>query len=108
VSGSDTTRDTHGRFVRGNPGGPGNPHAGRVSQLRAAIIEAVDADDIRAIITRITQQAREGDLAAARELLDRTIGRPSQADLLARIEALEVAAERMGQGGNHERRAAAG
>lgn len=96
---ADTTRNAQGRFVRGNPGGPGNPHAGRVAQLRAAIIEAVDADDIRAIIERMTKQAREGDLTAAREVLDRTIGKASQSDLLARIEALEATAARLSEGG---------
>ncbi len=88
-------RDPNGRFTRGNPGGPGNPHAGQVSKLRAAIIAAVNEGDIEAIIAQLVSKAREGDLAAAREILDRTIGKATQSDLLERIEALEAAAERL-------------
>lgn len=85
-------RDPNGRFARGNPGGPGNPHAGQVAKLRAAILRAVYEGDIETIIAKLVEQAREGDLAAAREVLDRTIGKASQSDLLARIEALETIA----------------
>ena len=86
------TRAPNGRFARGNPGGPGNPHAGQVAKLRSAILRAVDEGDIETIITKLVEQAREGDLTAAREVLDRTIGKASQSDLLARIEALETMA----------------
>ena len=85
-----STRDTNGRFKSGNPGGPGNPHAGQVSKLRAAILEAVDEGDIVAIIKQLVLQARGGDLPAAKELLDRCVGKPSAGDLLERIEALEM------------------
>jgi len=86
------TRAPNGRFTRGNPGGPGNPHAGQVAKLRAAILRAVDEGDIETIIAKLVEQAREGDLTAAREVLDRTIGKASQSDLLARSEALETIA----------------
>ena len=35
-------RDVGGRFTKGNPGGPGNPFARRVSQLRSLIVENDD------------------------------------------------------------------
>ena len=89
------SRDKNGRFTPGNPGGPGNPHAGQVAQLRAAILEAVGTDDVVAIIAQLVRKAREGDLAAAREVLDRTIGKAGPGDLLERIEALEAIAERV-------------
>ncbi|MCA9276857.1 MAG: hypothetical protein KDA29_12600 [Phycisphaerales bacterium] len=85
-------RDSSGRFTAGNPGGPGNPHAGQVAKLRAAILRAVDEGDIEMIIAKLVEQARGGDLTAAREVLDRTIGKASQSDLLVRIEALEAIA----------------
>lgn len=91
-------RDPNGRFTSGNPGGPGNPHAGQVSKLRAAILAAVDEGDIEAIIAQLVCKAREGDLAAAREVLDRTIGKAAQSDLLERIEALEAVARELAQG----------
>ena len=93
-------RGTNGRFAPGNPGGPGNPHAGSVSKLRAAILRAVDEGDIEAIIKKLVQQARSGDLPAVKELLDRCVGKPSTGDLIERIEALEAAAERLNNRGD--------
>lgn len=89
------SRDKNGRFTPGNPGGPGNPHAGQVAKLRAAILDAVGTDDVVAIIAQLVRKAREGDLAAAREVLDRSIGKSGPSDLLERIEALEAIAERV-------------
>lgn len=88
-------RGKNGRFTLGNPGGPGNPHAGSVSKLRAAILRSVDEGDIEAIIKQLVQQARSGDLPAVKELLDRCVGKPSTGDLIERIEALEAVAEQM-------------
>lgn len=92
------SRDSQGRFLRGNQGGPGNPHAGQVAKLRAAILRAVDEGDIETIIAKLVEQARGGDLTAAREVLDRTIGKAAQSDLLERIEALEAVARELAQG----------
>ena len=94
-----TYRDSNGRFKQGNAGGPGNPHAGQVSQLRAAILDGVNAEDVAAIIKQLILKAREGDLAAAKEILDRTVGKPAQSNLLERIEALEAIAAQVGAGG---------
>ena len=93
-------RDSSGRFTKGNPGGLGNPHAKRVARLRAALLEAVTEEDIRAIVAKLVEQARAGDLYAAREVLLRTLGRPVEWDLLERLESLEenVEAVAMSQG----------
>ena len=72
---SPNGRSARGRFARGNPGGPGNPHAKRTSLLRAALLEAVTEDDIRAVAHGLVAKARSGDTAATRELLDRVIGK---------------------------------
>jgi len=64
-----------GRFAAGNPGGPGNPHARRVATLRALLFEAVTDDDLRAVVGKLIEQAKGGDLAAIREPLDRTLGK---------------------------------
>lgn len=42
-------RDQRGRFAKGNAGGPGNPHAAQVARLRAALLNAITEDDIRAL-----------------------------------------------------------
>lgn len=63
-----------GRFLPGNAGGPGNPHVGKVARLKAALLEAVDEEDVRDVIVAMVERARNGDVAAAKVILDRTIG----------------------------------
>ncbi|MCC6581439.1 MAG: hypothetical protein IT440_13460 [Phycisphaeraceae bacterium] len=82
-------RDQHGRFATGNAGGPGNPLGGKVAKLRAALVEAVSEDDIRAVAATLVSLAKGGDPQAIKELLNRALGRPLEHDILARIEALE-------------------
>ncbi|MCH8269929.1 MAG: hypothetical protein IH985_01780 [Planctomycetes bacterium] len=89
-------RNPGGRFVYGNPGGPGNPHAAQVARLRAALLAAVSEQDMTAIIARLVQLAKDGDVRAIKELLDRTLGRPVEADLLERLSALEARAAQSG------------
>jgi hypothetical protein len=88
---NDDGRDASGRFTKGNPGGPGNPFAQRVAALRRTLLEAVTEEDMRAIVAQLVQQAKDGDLAAAREIILRTIGKPVESDLLERLERLEAA-----------------
>ena len=68
-----------GQFTPGNAGGPGNPHGRRVARLRALLAEAVTDGDLRAIVGKLVDRAKAGELAAIRELLDRIIGRPTPA-----------------------------
>lgn len=83
--------DARGRFVPGNKVAVGNPLNRRVGQLRSALIRAVTTDDLRAIIRKLIEQAKAGDVIAAREVLDRCLGRPVEADLLERLAELEAA-----------------
>src|SRR5438093_553525 len=62
-------RDARGRFTAHNKGGPGNPFARRVASLRQALLGAVAAEDLQAIITRMVEAAKQGDVAAARLVL---------------------------------------
>jgi hypothetical protein len=86
---SPNGRDGRGRFTNGNAGGPGNPYARRVGKLRSALLDAVDEDDIRDIAESLVARAKDGDTQAARELLNRLLGRPTEPDLLERMERLE-------------------
>jgi hypothetical protein len=85
----DNGRDEHGHFIAGNHAAKGNPFARRVAALRSALLDAVKPEDVRAICAKLIEQARAGDIAAARTVFDRTLGRPLEADIFARIEALE-------------------
>ncbi|MCY2954814.1 MAG: hypothetical protein NTU53_23025 [Planctomycetota bacterium] len=83
-------RDDLGRFGPHNSFGVGNRRLNqRVQQIRAALLEAVSADDVRAATRMMVKLAVAGDRAAFAELLDRTIGKPVASDLLQRIERLE-------------------
>ena len=64
-----------GRFAQGNPGGPGNPYAKRVADLRAALLDSVTEQDIRAVARALVKRAKEGEIPAIRELLDRLMGK---------------------------------
>ena len=88
-NGDNGDRDASGRFAPGNAGGPGNPHAKQASRLRAAMLQAVTAEDMNAIVTKLIELAKTGSVPAAREVLDRCLGRPVEADLVDRIEDME-------------------
>ena len=85
----DNGRGHAGRFASGNRFGRGNPLAGRAAKIRAALLMAVTPEDVHAAALAVLAQAKAGDLRAFAELLDRTIGRPTQQDVLERLEALE-------------------
>lgn len=71
-------RDAKGRFVKGNPGGPGGPRR-KAYELRQAVDQAVSAEHIAAVVRKATRLALEGDMQAARFVLDRTCGRAPEA-----------------------------
>jgi hypothetical protein len=82
-------RDARGRFARGNLGGPGNPFARQVAALRQAAVDAVSADDVRAIIAKMTEKALAGDVAAAKVVLSYAVGRPAAAPEPDRLDIEE-------------------
>ncbi|GAB4127846.1 MAG: hypothetical protein Kow0040_01870 [Thermogutta sp.] len=85
-------RDNRGRFVPGGPGGPGRPKK-RYSavELRKAVLQAITPEELASIVRVLFSRAMEGDVAAAREVLNRILGPPVEVDLLERIEQLERA-----------------
>jgi len=82
-------RDEKGRFVEGNRGGPGNPNAIKVAKLREALLAAVTAKDLREVVKALVREAKKGDVAAARELFDRVLGKvTTSVEVDGRIENL--------------------
>jgi hypothetical protein len=69
-------RGAGGRFLPGNKLGRGNPHARQHAALREAMLSAVTVDDVHAVVRGLIEQAKQGNVPAARELLDRLVGRP--------------------------------
>ena len=65
--GANGGRDSRtGRFLPGNRGGPGNPHARRVAKLRSTLLRAVSADDVRGIVQGLVNSAKAGNVPAAK------------------------------------------
>lgn len=91
VATGDNGRDAGGRFTTGNRFASGNPAHKRAAELRSALLNAVSPTDLKEIVAALVAAAKRGDTVAAREVLDRVLGRPAQADVLARLESLETA-----------------
>jgi hypothetical protein len=91
LTGDGNGRRPDGRFGPGNKLGKGNPLAGRAAQIRAVLLRKLTPKAAGRIADKLIAQASDGDLAAIRELLDRTIGKPGAAEIVERIEALERA-----------------
>ena len=84
-------RDTAGRFKPGNQFGQGNPHARRVQELRTAMLDAISPEYLRDVVRVLVEEAKQGSVQAAKEVLDRSLGKADAIDLLQRIETLEEA-----------------
>ncbi|MFO0846628.1 MAG: hypothetical protein U0797_30385 [Gemmataceae bacterium] len=93
-------REANGRFARGNRGGPGNPYARQVAAFKCRVLHRVKDDDLDAIIDKLVELARQGDVAAARLVLQHTLGKPIESahpDRLDRDEVEAFKANRMCQ-----------
>jgi hypothetical protein len=69
-------RDANGRFAKGNKGGPGNPFARKVAELRRALVNFVTEDDMKHIAFVLKEKAMGGDLAAIKLLFQYVLGKP--------------------------------
>ena len=93
-----TERDRRGRFATGNRAavGHGGGLAAQVQRLRSELVGAVAPADVKAIARRLVKDARGGDLNATRLLLAYALGKPLEADVFERLEALETLAAELG------------
>jgi hypothetical protein len=89
---ADETRDRSngGQFRPGNLGGPGNPFARQVAALRKLVLTAITEDRMRQLIEMIFERAINGDMAAAKVLLQYSLGKPAAAVDPDRIEVDEL------------------
>jgi hypothetical protein len=86
-------REPNGRFTTGNGFSRGNPLSRRVNRLRAELLRAVTPQDVRDVVQVLLAKAKGGDVAAARELLNRALGKP-----VAPVELSGPDGERLGTG----------
>lgn len=68
----------NGRFLPGNVAGRGNPHSLRRASMRAAIESAATPEALARVLTRLLEQAEQGDVQAASLLLSYVVGKPRQ------------------------------
>jgi hypothetical protein len=97
TAGGSSNHDARGRFAKGNKAGTGNPYARRVAMLRRAMLRVVKPDDLQAIIVKLILLACTGDVAAARLVLQYTLGKPTESvdpDTLD-LQELELAKQRL-------------
>src|SRR5678815_783739 len=87
-------RGSNGKFAPGNQHAKGNPFAKRVARLRSALFKAVTPADLNDVVASLLKQAKAGDVASIKELLQRLLGPPEAVDLVERLDALE---EKIGQ-----------
>lgn len=83
-------RSSMGRFAPGNRFAKGNPYAAKVAAWRRALTSTVTAGDMKDVIRKLLESAKVGESWAVRELLDRTLGKPIEPDILQRLEQLET------------------
>lgn len=82
-------RDARGRLLPGHRlPGPGNPRRKRVAELRRAIEAALAPGDYVAIVRKLVELALEGDVVAAKEVLDRGLGKPTAEEV--EIEGVDL------------------
>ncbi len=82
-------RRSDGTFAAGHKFARGNPLAQRVQKLRVELVKAIGKGDLAAIIFKMIDLAKNGDVQAAKLVFDRAIGAPVEADLIERLARLE-------------------
>jgi hypothetical protein len=82
-------RAADGKFAAGNKCAKGNPFGRRLAAMRQAVLDAVSEDDVRAIMAALVGQAKGGDVAAARVVLQYAVGKPAAAVEPDRVEIEE-------------------
>ena len=81
--------------TRGRPFQPGNPGRPKGARHRSTVLaEKLMGDDVESVVAAVVKAAKDGDMAAARIILDRLApirkGRPVQFDLPAVTDAAGV------------------
>ena len=89
VSAVSGGRRYNGTFAPGHKFAKGKPHAAKVQKLRSGLLKAVSVADLQAVVKRLIDAAKGGDVSAAKLLFDRLLGPPLPLDIEERMKALE-------------------
>ena len=69
-------KDEHGRFIKGNSGGPGRPKKSREERYYKITMTTCTFEDWKLIVERAIKDAQKGDQAARKWLSDYLVGVP--------------------------------
>ena len=80
-----------GKFAPGNKLAVGrrDPQVPHIKKLRMALRTAIDEEDVLAIMVKVVEEAKRGDMKAAEMVLDRVFGKPVAMDFEERLAELE-------------------
>jgi hypothetical protein len=79
-----------GRFTLGNHLGRGSPLAGKAAKLRAELFATTTRQRMRNLVDALLTKAEAGDTAAAKLILQYTLGEPQSIDLIETVAKLEA------------------
>jgi hypothetical protein len=79
-------RQANGKFAKGNPGGPGNPHARETARILQLMKSEVSDEDILDLTRKLVERGKEGDVGAIKVIFAYKIGKPQPAPLPDWIE----------------------
>jgi hypothetical protein len=71
-------RDEKGRYLPGNPGGPGNPMAREMARLRLRLCQTVSDEAFDLVVEKLLLLAIKGHFGAIKLLLEYRAGRPDR------------------------------
>jgi len=63
------------QFKKGSAGGPGYPYAAKRERFRKILLSTVKTKDLKAVILALLAKAKNGEVPAAKELLERLLGK---------------------------------
>ncbi len=89
TSASTPPRSPNGRFALGNPGGPGNPFSRQVAAAHKAVLDTVTVEKMCAVMDAMVERARKGTVAAAKLVMQYSLGKPAPAVEPDRLEIEE-------------------
>ena len=72
------TRNAHGTFRRGGPGGPGRPPRPIEVEYALALQRTLTPAKLKKVIAKLVCAALEGDVRAAKVVLETAVGKPRQ------------------------------
>ena len=85
-----SARDAKGHFAKGNAGGPGNPYARHVAELRKELLLRCTPERLGKIADRMMELAEEGNVSAAKLVFQYVLGKPHEAVSPDRVDIDEV------------------